>query len=155
MQPGQASTFADVENAQDAPDAQDAERRFGVRVRQERLRRGWRQEDLAVHVAGQGVPLHFTAFTKIEAGQKRVRLTEAAAIAAAFGVPLTFLLSSGTPSETAKELEQARTELAEAQAASDDSLARAAALWNRVQELISVLASEQAATEEEEPGGAR
>jgi transcriptional regulator with XRE-family HTH domain len=140
VQPGQASTFADVENAQDA---QDAERRFGVRVRQERLRRGWRQEDLAIRVAGEGVSLHFTAFTKIEAGQKRVRLTEAVAIAAALGVPLTYLLTTGDPSETARELEQVRAEFREASAESDDALARAAALWNRAQELTAVLASEQ------------
>jgi transcriptional regulator with XRE-family HTH domain len=141
-----------VENAQDA---QDAERRFGVRVRQERLRRGWRQEDLAIRVAAEGVSLHFTAFTKIEAGHKRVRLIEAVAIAAALDVPLTFLLSSGNPSETARELEQVRGEFAKVQAESDDALARAAALWNRAQELTAVLASEQAATEGGGPGGAR
>ena len=120
-----------------------ADERFAARTKRERERRGWRQEDLAIRVAAEGLSLHATAFSKIEAGQRAVSLDDAVCIAAAFGVPLTYLLLSDDPGVIARELEEVQAGLAQAQAESDDALHRAAALWNRKQELIAALELEQ------------
>ena len=120
-----------------------AEERFAARIRHERTARGWRLEDLAAAAAAQGLPLHFTAYSKIENGLRPVSLNEAELIAAAFGVPLTYMLVSDNPGEVARELDEARAEFAEAQAQSDAELARAAAAWNRIQELVAALEQER------------
>ena len=121
----------------------NAEQRFAARMKLERGNRGWRLEDLAAHVADEGLPLHFTAYSKIENGQRPVSLAEAEIIAAAFGMPLTYMLLDDDPSELARELDQARAELTEASAASDAQLARAAAAMNRIQELTVALEQER------------
>ena len=120
-----------------------ADERFAARTKRERERRGWRQEDLAIRVAAEGLSLHATAFSKIEAGQRAVSLDDAVCIAAAFDVPLTYLLLSDDPGVIARELDEARAEFAEAQAQSDAELARAAAAWNRIQELTVALEQER------------
>lgn len=120
-----------------------ADERFAARTKRERERRGWRQEDLAIRVAAEGLSLHATAFSKIEAGQRAVSLDDAVCIAAAFDVPLTYLLLSDDPGVIARELEEVQAGLAQAQAESDDALHRAAALWNRKQELIAALELER------------
>lgn len=120
-----------------------AQQRFAERMRYERKKRGWQQADLAAHVAAEGLPLHATAFSKIETGQRTVSLNDAAAIAAAFGKPVGYMLISTDPGAIARELEQARTEFAEAQAQSDAELHRAAAAWNRIQELTAALEQER------------
>ena len=112
-------------------------------MRQERQRRGWGLEHFAALAERHGLRLHTTAYSKIELGQRPVRLNEATVIAAAFGVPLTYLLASDDPGVVAAELEQARADFAEAQAASDAELHRAAALWNHIQELIATLEQER------------
>ena len=121
----------------------NAEHRFAARMKLERAARGWRLEDLALHVAGEGLPLHFTAYSKIENGLRNVTLGEAELIAAAFGRPVTYMLLSDDPSELARELDQARGELTDASAASDAHLARAAAAMNRIQELTVALEQER------------
>ena len=120
-----------------------AHERFAARMKRERERRGWTQETLALHAAAEGRSLHLSAFSKIESGQRTVSLDDAVCIAAAFGVPLTYMLLSDDPGVIARELEEVQAGLAQAQAESDDALHRAAALWNRKQELIAALELEQ------------
>lgn len=120
-----------------------AGQRFAKRMRQERQRRGWRQEDLALWAAGEGLTLHATGFSKIENGQRPVSLDEAAAIAAAFGIPLSQMLTSPDPGELARELEETQAALTQAQADSDDATHRVVALWNRAEELKVALDQER------------
>ena len=120
-----------------------AHERFAARMKRERERRGWTQETLALHAAAEGRSLHLSAFSKIESGQRTVSLDDAVCIAAAFGVPLTYMLLSDDPGVIARELDEARAEFAEAQAQSDAELARAAAAWNRIQELTVALEQER------------
>lgn len=120
-----------------------AEQRFAARMRQERERRGWRQEDLAAAVAAAGLPLHPTAFSKIESGLRAVRLNEAAVIAAVFGRPVGYMLTSTDPGDITRELDEVQARFLEAQADSDDAIHRAAALWNRKQELLAALEQER------------
>ena len=120
-----------------------AEQRFGRRVRQERQRHGWRQEDLAIQAAGEGLTLHATAYSKIESGQRIIRLGEAAILAAVFGRTVDYMLASTDLSVIARELEETQAELTQAQAESDDVTHRVVALWNRVQELTVALDQER------------
>jgi hypothetical protein len=54
-----------------------------------------RQEDLAVQAAKHGLTLHPSAFAKIEAGVRALRLNEAVAITEALGMTFTQMLSTG------------------------------------------------------------
>jgi transcriptional regulator with XRE-family HTH domain len=106
---------------------------FGRRVREERLRRGWRLTDLAAAVAAQGVSLHLTAYAKTEAGEREPRIGEAAAIAAALGVPLGALLIDSSALEA--EVERLRKAAVAASDESDDALRRAVQLRNEAARL--------------------
>lgn len=68
------------------------ERRFAARMKRERLRRGWRQEDLAEKLSDWGVSLHSSAIAKIELNSRTIRFNEAWAIASVFGVPMDRML---------------------------------------------------------------
>lgn len=73
----------------------DPEAAFGRRVREEREKRGWSQEYLAQQLhATAGISLHSTAVTRIERGERAVRLREAIGLVDAFDVPLGILLAS-------------------------------------------------------------
>lgn len=64
--------------------------RQGVRDRRERL--GWSQTRLAKELASIGMHVDGTAITRIESGERRIRLDEAWAISAVMRLPIdTFL----------------------------------------------------------------
>jgi transcriptional regulator with XRE-family HTH domain len=130
-------------------DDDDPERIFGRRLKAERLRRGWRLEDLATWASEHGLNVHPSAYSKIEAGQRAVRLREAVAIAQALGIPLGFMLAEDDPTETERRLAQVKAELAEASDRSDAELQRAALLWNEARLLMTKLAQERGGTDEE------
>jgi transcriptional regulator with XRE-family HTH domain len=67
---------------------------FGTRVRAERERRGWSQEELAKRLTDKGIPVYASTIAKIESEKKprAARLGEAAGIADLFGVSLDSLL---------------------------------------------------------------
>ena len=71
---------------------------FGKRVRAERERRGWSQEELAKRLTDKGVDTYASTVAKIESEKKprAVRLAEAAAIADLFDVSLDTLLGRQT-----------------------------------------------------------
>ncbi len=74
------------------PNATSVAATFASRVRQSREGRGWTQEELARHLAEVGLRLDPTAITRIERGDRAVRIEEAVAIAAALRTPLNALL---------------------------------------------------------------
>jgi len=115
------------------------ERIFARRQREERKRRRWRYQDLADAVAEQGITLNSTAFAKTETGGRAVRLDEAAAIARAFGLLLSQMLTEAGTAEQRAEFDRVRAEFIEASAATDAELARAVRLRNRERELIVAL----------------
>lgn len=139
--------MGNVSITSDGPDT--PERIFGRRLRRERVKRGWRQEDLAVWAAGHGAVMHSSAIAKIEAGTRMVRLDHAVALAAALGVPLSRLLSDDDVSAKALRLEQVRAAQDAAMAESDAALERAVNLWRERRDLMRDLASEGALGEEE------
>jgi len=106
----------------------DPERVFGRRMKQERLLRGWRQEDLAGRVG-----LIPSAISKAEAGRRLIRLNEAAAIAAALGVPLAALLTDA--SEREARIAEMRAEAVRLSDESDEALRRAVYYRNAAAEL--------------------
>jgi transcriptional regulator with XRE-family HTH domain len=66
---------------------------FGKRVKDEREHRNWSQAQMAKLLSDNGVPMiHPTTIAKIEAGDRAVRIDEAAAIADLFEVSLDSLL---------------------------------------------------------------
>ncbi len=65
---------------------------FASRVRQIREGLGWSQEELARRLAEIGLRLDPTAITRIERGDRAVRIEEAVAIAQALRSPLNALL---------------------------------------------------------------
>ena len=137
-QPPTAVAFAPVESGETE---ESPERIFGRRVRRERLRREWRQEDLAAAVAERGISLHPSAYAKIEGGTRTVTLNEAVAITAALNLPVSWMLS-GDGADLEEQLERADAELKAAMAESDETLQRAANLWLERRRLIRDLASE-------------
>jgi len=68
------------------------EQMFAKRLREQRTRRGWSQTMLADRMRTEGVDLHPTAITRMESGERGIRLNEAVAAAAALTVPLEHLL---------------------------------------------------------------
>lgn len=60
-------------------------------IRRERDHRGWTQTQLAQQMTNRGIPTNWPAIHKIENGQRNVTISEAAAIADAFGVTITRL----------------------------------------------------------------
>jgi transcriptional regulator with XRE-family HTH domain len=117
------------------------ERIFGRRVRRERMRRGWRQEDLAATVAESGISLHPSAYAKIEGGTRTVTLNEAVAITIALELPVSWMLSDDT-ADLEEQLERADAELKAAMTESDEALQRAVNMWLERRRLIRDLASE-------------
>lgn len=72
---------------------QQTEDYFGKRVKDERVHREWSQSQMAKLLSDNGVPMmHPTTIAKIEAGDRAVRIDEAAAIADLFEVSLDSLL---------------------------------------------------------------
>ena len=67
------------------------ERAIGVKIRQLREQRGWSQADLSDRLANYGWQLHQTNISKLEAGRRPMRVAEAAALAAVFGLPIVAL----------------------------------------------------------------
>lgn len=68
------------------------ETHFRKRLKDERDRRGWSQEELARRLGERGVAVHASTIAKIETNARAVRLDEAAAIAELFGLSLDALL---------------------------------------------------------------
>lgn len=68
------------------------EETFAKRMRQVRERRRWTQTQLADWIRVEGIDLHPTAITRIESGERSVRLNEAVAAASALNVQLEELL---------------------------------------------------------------
>lgn len=98
-------------------DPREFEQIFAARLRRERLRRGWRQEDLARELERHGVTLHPSAIAKIERAPepdrgitpRAVRLAEAVVIARVFGMTVEAMLRDDDLSDTRKlilQLEQ-------------------------------------------------
>ncbi len=92
---------------------------FASGVREARTIRGWTQVDLARHLAESGVRLDPTAITRLERGDRGVRIGEAVALAASLGLSIEDVLSraaSRRPTLTAERaidaLENAERELA-------------------------------------------
>jgi transcriptional regulator with XRE-family HTH domain len=86
---------------------QTPEQAFGSRLREERDRRGWRLEDLAGHMAAQGLTRHESFYAKIETGATRVKLNEAVAIARALGLSLSQMTTYVDHDKLTRELDDA------------------------------------------------
>lgn len=75
------------------------ERGFGQKVRAYRQERGWSQEELARRLRDLGLDMHQTTIAKLEAGRRPTRLSEAYAIALAFGLPTLAFFYGSVPGE--------------------------------------------------------
>lgn len=88
---------------------------FAQRLREERARTGVSQTELATRISDRlGFTVDPTAITRIEKGERSVKLDEAVAIAEVLGVDLPALLVS--TSEIERVLQEQRAALASAQA---------------------------------------
>lgn len=65
---------------------------FRKQLRQERERRSWSQAEVAKRLSDNGLQMYATTVAKIEAGERAVRIDEAAGIADLLEVPLDSLL---------------------------------------------------------------
>ena len=68
------------------------EQLFGGAVRRLRRKRGWTQEVLAEQLSFAGCPMHQTTVAKMESGSRPTTITELAALAQVFRVPIHSLL---------------------------------------------------------------
>jgi transcriptional regulator with XRE-family HTH domain len=75
---------------------------FGKRVREERDRRGWSQEELAKRLTERGIHVHASTIAKIESEKKprAVRLGEAVGIADLFELSVDVLLDRQGPDDS-------------------------------------------------------
>ena len=101
-----------------------AERVFARRMKRERQRRGWRQEDLATRLAEASVDLHPSTIAKMEREPdpdkgitpRMIRLNEAFAISRALRLSIDQMLTDDDLTDPAREIEQLRRALADARA---------------------------------------
>lgn len=91
------------------------ERAFGEKVRQWRQARNWSQEDLAEELRLIGFEMHQTTVAKLEKGLRPLRVAEAAAIAAVFGLPPLAVFLAPPPEGTPLPLERMQESLRLAQ----------------------------------------
>ncbi|WP_168221244.1 helix-turn-helix domain-containing protein [Actinomadura sp. WMMA1423] len=70
-----------------------AERRLGAWVRDARIKRGWSQRELANELASYAIKLDPSGITRLEKGQRPIRLDEAAAIARVFNTTIEEMVS--------------------------------------------------------------
>jgi len=78
---------------------QRAESYFSKRLRSERDRRGWSQEELAKRLSDKGVHVYASTIAKIENGTRAARLNEVAAVADLLEVSLDTLLGRSVAAE--------------------------------------------------------
>ena len=71
------------------------EQRFGKAVRAGREVRGWTQEQLRDALIPLGLPMTKTMMSRLEKGQRPIRINEAAAILTALGMDRTSWTSGG------------------------------------------------------------
>lgn len=78
------------------------ESRFGMRVRDERKRKDWSQEELARRLTDRGIPVYASTIAKIESEKKprAARLGEAIGIADLFGLSVDALLDRQGPDDS-------------------------------------------------------
>ena len=91
-----------------------AERQFGERVKALRIERGWSQERLAQQMIAAGHRWRQNIVTRVEAGDRPIRVNEAATLARILGVPIAALFDPGIDADTAYQLHgvhSARVEL--------------------------------------------
>ncbi|WP_378144791.1 helix-turn-helix domain-containing protein [Cnuibacter sp. UC19_7] len=74
------------------PHIADADRTFAENVKRARLAMGLKQDQLAAVIDTRGLAMHPTTIGKIERGERRVSIGEAAALADILGVALADLL---------------------------------------------------------------
>lgn len=73
------------------------EKRFGEVVRGWRLDRNWSQEEVAEKLRHEGFEMHQTTVAKIERGARPLRVAEASAIGAVFGMPVMAVFELSLP----------------------------------------------------------
>ncbi len=88
---------------------------FASGVREARAARGWTQVDLARHLAETGVLLDATAITRLERGDRGVRIGEAFAIAQALGLSIEDVLTCAVTGRRALTAQRAIDVLAHAE----------------------------------------
>jgi transcriptional regulator with XRE-family HTH domain len=81
---------------------QGAESYFSKRLRSERERRGWSQEELAKLLGNKGVHVYASTIAKIENETRAARLNEVAAVADLLGVSLDTLLGRSVAAKNDK-----------------------------------------------------
>ncbi|MCQ1999533.1 helix-turn-helix transcriptional regulator [Arthrobacter zhaoxinii] len=81
-----------------------ARRTFGESVRKFRVANQWTQEGLAKSLTANGINATQTMVAKIERGDRPTSISEAAVIAATFGIPVQSLLPLDRESATASHL---------------------------------------------------
>jgi transcriptional regulator with XRE-family HTH domain len=76
---------------------------FGMRLREERNRRGISLAKLSATMGDGGHPVSHASILRLEHGQRDVGLDEAIALAGVFGVPLTAWLTDGYAEATVEQ----------------------------------------------------
>lgn len=112
------------------------EQRAGRELRHLRVACGWSQEETARRMSVFGYGWHQTMIAKTEAGQRPLRLNEAADLAGLFGVPLAGLL--GPPETPGQAAERAlRLEAADRERAVRDARALYASTLARLKKITT------------------
>lgn len=101
-----------MENFEQEPDLIElAKMSFGNAVKTFRLANNWTQDDLARNLTAKGVRASQTIVAKIERGDRPTPITEAAVLAAVFGIPIQSLFPMDKSSASGSFLGGLLTEL--------------------------------------------
>ncbi|MES5378531.1 helix-turn-helix transcriptional regulator [Mycolicibacterium conceptionense] len=96
------------------------EEAFVDHVRELRQQRGWSQQDLSDRLAAEGFSaMSQTVLTKIERGQRPLRVAEASALASALGIPPLSVFYGPAEDDQPEEIQELQKELMRAQKALD------------------------------------
>lgn len=111
----QAASRASLRNMQDHQEPpteanETTEQRFGRRMRRARERAGLTQAGIAEALAAGGLKVDPTAITRMEKGERGIRLNEARAIADVLGSSVLWMLSSEGGGDIEDELEALEAE---------------------------------------------
>lgn len=129
--------------------AEMVEETFGQSVRERRLELGWSQRELAERVSKFGLSLDPTAVTRIEKGQRAVRLGEASMIARELKLPLSVMITGRTITDLKETLSKLQTDAVRAQRYIEEVHVEMNKVHRRIQQLEKKDAAESEREAEE------
>lgn len=94
---------------------------FAEQARQLRQERGWSLKDVVEKLAAEGFEMSVSNYSKLETAQKPIRIAEAAAVSAVFGLPPLSMFYGPAEDDQPEEIQELQKALLRAQKALDSA----------------------------------